>query len=269
MQQRAISIEAIQNAYRRQLAGCWQIASGAHILEIGCGQGDMTCVLAETASRVIAVDIAERSYGAPLTLGEATDIIKSGPLGERIDFRFEFDILREGSFSPDIFDYGVMAHCSWYFSGEEELAAVLSRLRSCCRQLCFAEWDLEPQSLEQVPHLLAVLVQGQVESFKSSSSANVRTPFSRNQLERLLSTSGWEIARTCTPETSGLQDADWEIDVCLSRSLQEAQDLKVPPRLYSLLASEVELMLRMKEKLSPKPLGSYALVATHSGTPAI
>jgi SAM-dependent methyltransferase len=257
-----ISPAKSQDDYRRQLAACWQIPLGANILEVGCGQGDMTSVLAESADHVTAVDIADRSYGAPLTLGAATDLIKGGPLGHRIEFLFGYDILCINDIEGEPFDYCVLAHCSWYFSSEDELVSVFTKLRTRCRFLCFAEWDLEPQALEQVPHLLAVLIQGQVESFKSSSSANVRTPFSRQVIETLLLKSGWKVARSCSPDTGALQDANWEIDICMRNSLREAQNLNMPPNMVLLLASQVDLMERLKEKIHPIPLGSYALVAT-------
>ncbi len=246
-----------QDDYRRQLAEFWQIPSGARILEVGCGQGDMTSVLAESAGH-----IADLSYGAPQTLGKATDLIRSGPLGHKIDFRFNCDILQEGAFAGESYDYGVMAHCSWYFSSEEVLRSVFRKLPEFCSHLCFAEWDLEPYTIDQVPHYLAVLIQGQVESFKTSSHANVRTPFSCKTVERLLAENGWSTAQICLPDTTELQDANWEIDACLKNSLREANELGVPPRLYSLLETQVDLIRNLKESGRITPLGSFALRAT-------
>ncbi len=60
----------------------WQIPAGARVLEIGCGQGDTTAVLADavgSAGRVIAVDIADPSYGAPVTIGESARHLSDGP----------------------------------------------------------------------------------------------------------------------------------------------------------------------------------------------
>lgn len=52
---------------RIQLVKRWDIQSGEHVLEIGCGQGDCTIVLAvavgDTGS-VTAVDPADLDYGA-------------------------------------------------------------------------------------------------------------------------------------------------------------------------------------------------------------
>lgn len=61
------SIVVPQMKERIQLVKRWGIRPGDHVLEIGCGQGDCTVVLAvavgETGS-VTAVDPADLSYGA-------------------------------------------------------------------------------------------------------------------------------------------------------------------------------------------------------------
>ncbi|MEI8282455.1 MAG: class I SAM-dependent methyltransferase, partial [Armatimonadota bacterium] len=62
-------VQHIQTAYRRRILDCWNIPLGSRILEIGCGQGDMTAVLAEAVGptgRIIATDIAGRECGSPL-----------------------------------------------------------------------------------------------------------------------------------------------------------------------------------------------------------
>ncbi|WP_369679968.1 methyltransferase domain-containing protein [Lentzea flaviverrucosa] len=47
---------------------------GARVLEFGCGQGDMTAVLADRAGpngTVVGTDVAPRDYGAPVTEGQS------------------------------------------------------------------------------------------------------------------------------------------------------------------------------------------------------
>ncbi|MED4690218.1 hypothetical protein [Peribacillus frigoritolerans] len=68
---------------------------------------------------VVAIDIASPDYGAPLTLGQATERIKKSSLGERIDFHFEMDF--DFFESPIPFDVSVLSHCSWYFKELEDL----------------------------------------------------------------------------------------------------------------------------------------------------
>lgn len=59
------NIAAIQ--HRQQVTKAWGIPPGSSILEIGCGQGDFTVVLADAvgaAGRVVAVDPAPPDWGS-------------------------------------------------------------------------------------------------------------------------------------------------------------------------------------------------------------
>lgn len=172
-----------QTRHRAALVASWHIAPGSTVLELGCGQGDMTAVLAEAVGpkgRVVAVDVAAPSYGAPVTLGESAARLAAGPLGPRIDFRFATDVLDPSvDFPESTFDHVVFAHCSWYFTSLGHLRDTLARVRPWARRLWFTEWDLTPTSDDQLAHLLAVLIQGQIEAAGSHGQGNVRTPFSR------------------------------------------------------------------------------------------
>ncbi|MDT7782809.1 MAG: hypothetical protein QOF58_1228 [Pseudonocardiales bacterium] len=67
-------IQVAQTTYRFDLASTWQIPDGASVLEVGCGQGDMTAVLASHVGpngRVVGVDVAAPSYGSPVTVGQS------------------------------------------------------------------------------------------------------------------------------------------------------------------------------------------------------
>jgi len=263
-----MEVQRIQSEYRRRLVRDWRIESGSTILELGCGQGDMTAALAEATGPeglVTATDIASREYGAPLTLGEATDILKATPFGRQIEFLFEFDILNaESRIGERTFETAVMAHSSWYFGSFEQLRSSLSVLGSRAQRLCFAEWDLEPKSIEQVPHLLAILIQSQVESFKRQSSANVRTPLPRAKLIKLLGETGWQVTSVTDADTHDLQDARWEIDACLQSSAEEARVLDLPPKFIEQIASQIELLRTVEASHSIRPLGAYSLVAENS-----
>lgn len=258
-------LQVVQTQFRMQLVEGWQIPPDAKILEIGCGQGDMTAVLANAVGpegHVTAVDIASPDYGAPATLGEAAAHLKSTPLGERIDFRFEFDVLDpENTFPENRFDYTVMTHCSWYFEDLEQLGRVFTRIHPWTRRLCFSEWDLEPQSLDQVAHLLAVLIQGQVEAYRVGSVSNVRTPCSRKRLKEILVEAGWEVVTERRVDSTSLQDATWEIGLCLTETLAAAAALRLPAKHQELLSSQVETLLQIADRGANRSLHSYSLVA--------
>lgn len=59
-------IQLSQTNHRLQILHCFPISLGSRVLEIGCGQGDTTAVLAELvgeSGHVTAVDPADLSYG--------------------------------------------------------------------------------------------------------------------------------------------------------------------------------------------------------------
>lgn len=263
-----LDVQVAQTLFRMQLVEEWRIPQGARVLEIGCGQGDMTAVLANTVGNgghVTAVDSAPPEYGAPVSLGESAQRLERTPLGQRIEFHFNYDLLDPSkSFSADQFDYVVMAHCSWYFESLEQLRQVLLRVRPWASRLCYSEWDLEPHTLDQVAHLLAVLIQGQVEAYKVASESNIRTPFSRARLKQLLSETGWSVSSEAVLDSTPLKDADWEIDHCLRSALTEAEALHCPVKLQEWLSSQMDILRQVVGKGKNRSLGSYAIVAQRS-----
>lgn len=257
-------IYAAQSEHRRRLVNSWPVEPGQRILEIGCGQGDMTEVLAEAVGsdgNITAVDIADPSYGAPLTLAEATNIIGESPIGDRIDFRFSFDILDPAvHFDPDSFDAIVMAHSSWYFASPALLRLTLEKMRSWAKQLFFAEWDLQVHHESQRAHFLAVSIQGQVELLRSESESNVRTPLPKAQFEVLLDQSGWKLDSEQKIDSPSLQDADWEISMCQSTSLTFARELATDESFVKDIEGQLDRLNEIALPETNRPLSCYSLV---------
>lgn len=115
-------IQQVQLQHRMELVEAFGIQKGMRVLELGCGQGDTTVAIADAVGengRVVALDIAGPDYGAPLTVGQATERIKKSPLGERIDFHLEMDFDLFEATIP--FEVAVFSHCSWYFKQPEDL----------------------------------------------------------------------------------------------------------------------------------------------------
>ncbi|MFF2576611.1 class I SAM-dependent methyltransferase [Streptomyces goshikiensis] len=258
-------VQLPQTRYRAALVSSWDIPAGASVLEVGCGQGDMTAVLAEAVGpqgRVVAVDIADPSYGAPVTRGQSANHLKATPLGSRIDFRFGLDVLDEAVTFPDNgFDYVVLAHCSWYFASLDPLRETLARVRRWARNLCFAEWDLEPRSADQLPHLLAVLIQGQIEVSGSRGEGNVRTPFSRESLLRVLPATGWHPAPGQAVDTTALQDGDWEVDACATLLDSVDRMAELPKTVRDLVLSQADVLRSLAKERGNTPLPAYSLTA--------
>lgn len=252
--------------FRSMFVEKWGVSCGAKILEVGCGQGETTAVLAEAVGAngyVIATDPASYDYGSPITVGESADFLSRSRLGSRISFYFNSKIYDdELPFLNRTFDYVVLAHCSYYFENKRDLLNTFISARKWAKTLCFSEWDILVSSINQVSHLLAILVQGQVEAFKAKSIANIRTPFSRQEVERLLESSGWLIAHSFTVNAlQSQEDVLWEVDVCLERLITEVDSLRLPEKLYDLIRWQLDALEMHKKTYLVEPLPSYCLIA--------
>jgi len=109
-------IQRVQTEHRVKLAQFWDIRNGSRILEVGCGQGDTTAVLAHFVGEsgfVHGVDIASLSYGAPITVGDSAKFLMNSKLGKRIKMEYGIDVLLpEVEFPIPSFDTIVLSHRS-------------------------------------------------------------------------------------------------------------------------------------------------------------
>jgi SAM-dependent methyltransferase len=254
-----------QVEYRMALVDGWGIGAGASVLEIGCGQGDMTAVLAEAVGpegRVVAVDNAPPTYGMPVTVAESSAFLMASEIGRHVDIRLEVDLLSgTTSFGDDEFDHVVFSHCGWFFSSVPRLRSVFELVRPWARRLCFAEWDLRPSSLDQLPHLLAVLLEGHIEASGSRGDNDVRTPFSRERAKRELSEAGWQVLSERDADTAGMRDADWTIEGCVGIVEDEARMAKLSDAARIFVDSQADTLTSLASPRGNVPLGSYALLA--------
>ncbi|CAD6911386.1 unnamed protein product [Tilletia controversa] len=163
------------------------------LLEVGCGQGDMSIVLAE----MISADWFRPFPGAPMNLGQAQAILKSSAVGSRLDF-VRGDVPSYFSKKPEgtptiSFEAAVVVHSLFYFPSEAALFESLTILRKAnppIKHLCLAEWALTTSNPTAIPHLLAIFAQ----SFLPKADANVQTIFSPVQLKKLAERAGWNTA---------------------------------------------------------------------------
>jgi hypothetical protein len=211
--------QLVQTRFRQRLVDVWGIPASSTILEIGCGQGDMTLVLASTVGadgHVEAIDAAGESSGSPLTFAQATARIMRSRFGQAISFRFGADILDPGLALPrPRYDGAVLAHASWYFASPDLFRSTLERVADLADRLYLSEWDLQPARPSQVPHFAAALVQGRLAALTPSAAWNIQTLMSRQAIERIVKDAGWTIEASVAVDSSPLQDGQWEIQNCL------------------------------------------------------
>jgi ubiquinone/menaquinone biosynthesis C-methylase UbiE len=200
------TIQQVQPQHRLDLIKVFDIQKVMRVLEIGCGQGDTTVALADAVGEygsVVAIDIASPDYGAPLTLGQATDIIKKSSLGNRITFQFEVDFDQFATASQ--FDIAVLSHCSWYFKQPNDLLRYFKKLKTMAKGICFAEWDLDLTSLQQRTHFYAASILALYSNFVNNEG-NIQNLFHKNQIQQLLEQAGFQIEKHTVVDATYLQD---------------------------------------------------------------
>ncbi|MGB3261303.1 class I SAM-dependent methyltransferase [Paenisporosarcina sp.] len=260
-------IQFIQTEHRLKLAEVWGIKVGKRVLEIGCGQGDTTAVLAYLVGDkgfVHGIDIAPANYGSPVTVGDSANYLMKSELGKQIHMEFDVDVLAPDiDFPENAFDYVVLSHCSWYLKSADELYALLKKSRKWAKQLCFAEWDSRLQTMEQYPHFLAVHIQAQYECFKKNSFSNVRTLFTPNDLLSIARKAGWTITNEQSVYSSELQDGKWEVNLTLTEYQNELEEIThMPDKLKTLIKSEVNLLEEaVKKTPAISSLSTYVFTA--------
>lgn len=240
-----------QIAYRLVLADFWGLSQGAQVLEVGCGQGDMTAVLADRVGHlghVTAIDSGSPDEGAPITLGASMGHLANGPLGKNLSFEFAFQDMDKLA-GP--YDAVVLAHCSWYFGSAPQLRSTLKQLRSLAPRLFFAEWIPEAPGEGQLGPLLAAQIQVAVSSFQEEPTSNIRTILTRDELGELLSSAGWQIARQTEVPEPAVEDGAWEVANALA--LEEADLSFLPEDLEQRVRRDLDQLKIIRPPYSSLP----------------
>lgn len=258
-------IQSVQIAHRLRLAESWAIKPGERVLEIGCGQGETTGTLAYLVGPtglVHGVDIASPDYGSPVTVGAAAAHLRASALGRQIIMEYEVDVLSPTvDFPQQSFDAVVLSHCSWYFQSQRQLTDVFQRARRWAKRLCFAEWDPRMDNLEQLPHLLAVLIRAQYEAFNVASTANIRTLVTPHDALAAAAAAGWSVTTERRIDSPDLPDAKWEISMLPVADPHRPEFASLPDKLRELLASELDLLAQSRRERTVRPLTVFSFVA--------
>ncbi len=205
-------IQQVQLQHRFALVEAFTIQPGMRVLEIGCGQGDTTVVLADAVGadgHVIAIDIAPGDYGAPFTLSQAHERIQASPLGARISFHVETDFLAFELTEP--VDVIVLSHCSWYFKSQEQLKRYFERMSKLNVRVCVAEWDLRFTSISQRSHFCAVSILALYSAY-IENEGNIQQVLNQEQLKKIAENNQFTLTHEAVIDASFLQDGAWEKD---------------------------------------------------------
>lgn len=230
------STQPPENNHRTNLINIWSISPNSKILEIGCGQGDCTDVLARAvgpAGHVDAVDPAPLDYGSPETLGEAQARLSQSNIGPRITWHQASPVEFLASVEEGAYDVAVLCHSIWYFASPDVVLDILSALNGKVRKLCIAEYALSATEAAAVPHVLAALTRASLEAHKIVSEENIRTALAPDAIRSIANEVGWKLVgeKRIVPE-EGMEDGKWETNTVVNKSFLEevekyARDEKV------------------------------------------
>ena len=231
----ATRIAISQTQHRLNLLAAWfgsletagNALEGKTVLEIGCGQGDMTVALAWAvgpSGKVNAIDPAPLDHGSPETLRQAQERIStSSSLGGRVDWiqsdpveALERDSKLRGA------DYIVLAHSLLYMRSKEYVGELFRTFRSTAepasRKLLIAEWGMLVSNESAKAHLYAVRAQ----AAQPLESGNVQLYLEPKVTRELAIDAGWEGEEDRWIESPELDDGAWE--VAAARSMSVADD---------------------------------------------
>ena len=197
------------------------ILRNSTILELGCGQGDMTVTLAYYAKRVLAIDPAPLDYGSPMTLGQAQSMISQDKLvGSKIEWvnRDPIEFLKDLS---DEVDFVVLAHSIFYMASHDyllELFRSLSQFFSGKKtKVLIAEWGMRASVPAAEAHVLAARAQ----ATNPKTDGNVRTLVLPEQIKELAGLAGWEMGKEVWIEAPDVADGKWEVGLARTMALEE------------------------------------------------
>lgn len=228
----------IQFQHRNNIIDKFNIEEGSSILEIGCGQGDATYVLASKIGDngiVVGIDIADRDYGSPMTLGQSLDLLLKSKLRSRINIKLNTDLSKDTTWNefkeeyPNLFDYIFLIHSSWYMESDIKLKKLLNKLYKLGKKLCFVEYDPEPKYFEQIPHYISSIIQSELYFLRNlyikddnKYNPNIKTIITPKKIKDICYEIGWKnIINEFEINTENLQDGKWEISECLSEHFKK------------------------------------------------
>ncbi|KAH8176496.1 methyltransferase domain-containing protein [Sarocladium implicatum] len=267
-----LDIEVAQVEHRIEIINSWRIKPGSRVLEVGCGQGTCTTVLAEFVGpngHVDAFDNASLDYGAPFTLGEAQSYISRGEMGSRITWHNE-DLAEFLKDKIDLqkwsWDYIVFCHSLWYFDSRAQAAQLLRELRHRAGEFLVAEYAMAATEPRALPHVFASIARGMLESCKATSDENIRSLFGPLQVKDLIEEHGWAFSkRTVITPGEGLLDGSWEVGTVKSTAFLDEIEAVEDPRQQLVLKSAREAVLGAVERIGKERVRTMDVWAASYG----
>lgn len=252
-----LAVEGPQAEHRIKLVNIWRIPPGSRILEIGCGQGTTTAVLAEAVGltgHVDAVDAGRPDYGSPTTLAQAQEHLSKSAIGDRISWHFADPIDFLAANAEKTWDYVVFVHSIWYFDSPATLTKMLGAVKGRATSLLVAEYALKATEKNALPHVLASVARATLEAHNKASEANIRCLSSPGAITDAANENAWTLdEETFLVPEAGLLDGHWETGTVKSPDfLKEIEENVEDPKVRALLRSARDGVLGVLETMEVK-----------------
>ncbi|KAK5119627.1 hypothetical protein LTR85_007456 [Meristemomyces frigidus] len=246
---------------------------GRRVLEIGCGQGDMTALLAYLVAgfpdatppsdhknngpgKVFALDTAPLTYGSPLTLGQCQEGLTNSQLGHAIQW-IQMDpvdyLTKSEATRPDDFklDFIIFAHSLFYVESEGYLKKLLQSLGSWVSdqepskrpQMLVAEWGMRTSVPAAELHILVVKAL----AADTAPCGNVRTVVTPERIKQLAHDRGWHVDREDWVESPKIDDGRWELNA--ARKMQDRKET-LSPEARKHLDQMLQLLVKGDDKVA-------------------
>ncbi|KAJ6572648.1 hypothetical protein B0H10DRAFT_2237437 [Mycena sp. CBHHK59/15] len=251
--------------HRIDLVQKWSVYKGAHVLELGCGQGETTAVLAAAVGptgHVTAVDPAPPTYvgshpclgalsndhfcsylGSPFTVMQTRAFLSDGILGAQITWHTS-DVAAYLANDETQYDFAVFSHCLWCFRTFEDITSIFGVLKARgIRRICIAEWSLSSPNIESQTHILAALTMAVLSNCEEAPERNVRMIISPHGIKELAKEIGLSLESEPFIDTRGKGplDGTWEVNTILRSSFTDRIDE------FSRNARERSLILALRD----------------------
>ncbi|KAK3486808.1 uncharacterized protein B0T23DRAFT_365690 [Neurospora hispaniola] len=188
---------------RLSILSVWSIPPGSRVLDIGCGQGDSSLVLAlelGPTCHVTGIDSAPPDYGTPLNISESQEKILQSALGDRLSFYNQVDaatFFNSSSAAGDgdslnnkktkEFDVATACHSLFYFPSSDSVVSLFQELAAAnIRKVYVAEYDSKhaPFPVTQTPHILAAKAQALYFAYKSEADSRCNNPLNNEEQQQ-------------------------------------------------------------------------------------
>ncbi|KAL0465167.1 hypothetical protein QR685DRAFT_538769 [Neurospora intermedia] len=176
-------VQAPRFRQRLSILSEWSIPPGSRVLDIGCGQGDSSLVLAlelGPTCHITGIDTAPPDYGTPLNISESQEKILQSPLGDRLSFYNQvdaatfFNSTSTTTTGDKTFDVATACHSLFYFPSSASVISLFQELAAAhIRKVYVAEYDSKQTSfpITQTPHILAAKAQALYFAYKAEADS--------------------------------------------------------------------------------------------------